>query len=129
MSTPEGLKFTETHEWAKVEGDIVTIGITHYAAEQLGDLVFIELPEVGAEVSQGESCGTIESVKTAADLYSPVTGEVIEVNESVSDALEKVSKDPYGEGWLAKIKITDTSQLDKLMDSSRYEEYLKTVEH
>lgn len=103
---PSDLQFTNTHEWIKVENDIALVGITHFAQEQLGDITFVELPEVGAMVEEGEEMGSIESVKAASELYSPVTGEVIEVNTDLEDAPERVNDDPYGEGWLIRVRIT-----------------------
>ena len=115
------IKYSEDHEWVELaEDDLVTIGITDFAQEQLGDLVFIELPEVGDEVSQGDNICVIESVKAAGDVKSPVTGTILEVNDSLNDAPESVNDDPTGEGWFYKIKIADTSELDSLLSESAY---------
>lgn len=127
MSTKD-LKFTEKHEWAKVDGDVVTMGISDYAQGQFGDIVYIELPGVGDSVSQGESCGNIESVKAVEDFYAPVSGEVLEINESLESAPENVNKDPYNEGWFCKVKMSDAAELDSLMDNAAYDEYLKSIE-
>lgn len=121
MSIPAELKYTKDHEWAKIEGDVITVGITEYASGELGDVVFVELPEPGDSVAKDDSFGTIEAVKAVADLFCPVSGEVTEVNNALEDAPETVNKDPYGEGWMVKIKLSDTSELDDLMDASAYE--------
>lgn len=121
MSIPAELKYTKDHEWAKIEGDVITVGITEYASGELGDVVFVELPEPGDSVAKDDSFGTIEAVKAVADLFCPVSGEVTEVNNALEDAPETVNKDPYGEGWMVKIKLSDTSELDALMDASAYE--------
>lgn len=122
------LKYTDEHECVKVEGDVAWVGITKYAQEALGDLVYIELPEIGKQVKKGEDFAIVESVKTAAEVYSPVDGEVIEANDNMSDDLEMITL-PVGEGgWIAKIKISDTSQLGELMDEAGYKEFLKTIE-
>ena len=114
------LKFTEEHEWVRVEGDVATVGITEHATEQLGDLVFVELPEVGATLAKGDTAGTVESVKAASDVYAPVSGEVIEVNEAITENPEKVNEDPMGEGWFFKMKLSDPSELDSLMGEDAY---------
>lgn len=124
MNIPAELKYTNDHEWLKVEGDEVTVGITDYAQGELGDVVFVELPEEGTEVDKGESFGTIEAVKAVADLFTPISGEVIAINEDLEDAPETVNKDPYGDGWMVKIKLSDTSELDELMDASTYESHI-----
>lgn len=125
MGKPEDLRFTETHEWVRLEqeGDrqIAVVGITAFAVEQLTDLTFMELPEVGRSVQAGEAMGEVESVKAVSSLYSPVTGEVIAVNEDLPDQLEVLSTDPYGAGWIAKIKVTDPASLSKLMDYTAYQ--------
>ena len=114
------LKFTEEHEWVRVEGDVATVGITEHATEQLGDLVFVELPEVGATLAKGDTAGTVESVKAASDVYAPVSGEVIEVNEAITENPEKVNEDPMGEGWFFKMRLSDPSELDSLMGEDAY---------
>ncbi|MCP4040951.1 MAG: glycine cleavage system protein GcvH [Gammaproteobacteria bacterium] len=118
---PEELRYTQSHEWVRQEGEgIVTVGITDHAQEQLGDLVFVELPEVGRELSIEEEFGVVESVKTASDLYAPLSGEVVEVNEELADAPELVNNDAYGDGWLLKLKLADEGELDTLLDSATY---------
>jgi len=124
MNIPTELKYTSDHEWVSVEGDIVTLGITDYAQGELGDVVFVELPEPGTEIDKGESFGSIEAVKAVADLFSPVSGEVIESNEALEDAPETVNQDPYTGGWMVKIKLSDTSVLDDLMDSAAYASHI-----
>ncbi len=124
MNVPEGLKYTSDHEWAKVDGDVVVVGITDYAQGELGDVVFVEMPEVGSEVDKGETFGTIEAVKAVADLFSPVGGEVVEINEILEDTPETVNKDPYGEGWMVKIKMNNPAELDELMDAAAYTEHI-----
>ena len=124
MSNPSDLRYSKEHEWARIEGHTVTIGITTFAAEQLGDVVYVDLPEVGAKVDQFDKFGEIESVKTVSDLFSPVGGEVVEVNESLKDSPESVNTDTYGEGWLIKITIQDEGQLDALMDAAEYESHV-----
>jgi glycine cleavage system H protein len=120
METPEELHYTEEHEWVRLEGSVAVIGITDYAQGELGDIVFVELPAVGTEVEQGDVFGTIEAVKTVADLYAPVTGKVIEVNEKLGAEPEAINKMPYEDGWMLKIEPTDSGQLGKLMDAAAY---------
>lgn len=123
MNFPQDVKYAKTHEWLKKEGDFVLIGLTDYAQDQLGDIVFVNLPEVGDPVSRGDTFADIESVKAVSDVYSPVTGEVEEVNEELLDAPEKVNNDPYG-SWFVKVK--DVSDTEDLMDVKEYEEFCKT---
>lgn len=115
--------FTEDHEWIAVEGDVGTVGITKYAAEQLGDVVFVEVPDVGASFGKGDDMAVVESVKAASDVYAPIGGEVTASNEALADAPETVNEDPEGAGWFAKIKLTDTSELDGLMDEAKYKAF------
>lgn len=122
MQIPENLKYTQDHEWIAVDGELATIGITDYAQGELGDLVFIELPDVGAEVSQGHSFGTVEAVKAVSDLFAPVSGEVVEINARLSDDPETVNKDPYGEGWMIKVRISNVDELEKLLNAAAYKE-------
>lgn len=118
---PSDLKYVASHEWIRVEGDgIVTVGITDHAQELLGDVVFIELPEVGAELDNGDDAGVVESVKAASDIYAPLSGEIVAVNELLVDAPETVNSDFYGDGWFFKIKLSDTSELDDLLDADGY---------
>ncbi|AAO07160.1 glycine cleavage system protein GcvH [Vibrio vulnificus] len=120
------LKFTESHEWVRDNGDgTVTIGISEHAQEMLGDVVFVELPELEAEIEAGESFSLVESVKAASDIYAPVTGEVVEVNEELSDSPELINEEPYEGGWIVKVKLSDPSELDNLKDA---EEYLNSIE-
>jgi glycine cleavage system H protein len=121
---PDDLLYSESHQWARIEGDTATIGITDYAQDQMGDLVYVELPEVGDEVNAGAPLGQVESVKAVSDVVSPVSGEVIAINEALVDAPETVNKDPYGEGWLAKIRMSDQSETDALLSSAAYQEVL-----
>ena len=118
---PDGLKYTREHEWARVEGDQCVIGITDYAQQELGDVVFVELPAIGAKIAQNETFGAVESVKAVSDLFAPVSGEVIEPNEALDDAPELVNAEPYGEGWMIRLRLDDPSQVDSLLDPSDYE--------
>ncbi|MFP4547571.1 MAG: glycine cleavage system protein GcvH [Fidelibacterota bacterium] len=122
MNVPEDLKYTKNHEWVKVDGDIATLGITDHAQSELGDIVFVELPEEGDEFDAGDAIGTIEAVKTVADMNTPVSGEVTEVNEKLEDSSELMNKDPYGDGWIAKLKMSDDSELDDLLSAEEYKE-------
>jgi len=117
MST---VKFTEEHEWVLIEGDIATIGISNYAQEQLGDVVFVELPEVGKELAKGDEAAVVESVKAASEVYAPITGEVVEVNSVLDETPAKVNEDAEDAGWFIKIKLSDASELDELMDEAAY---------
>lgn len=124
MSVPVELKYTQEHEWTRIEGDIATIGITEYAQGELGDIVYIELPTVGDSFNRGESFGNIEAVKAVSDLYAPVSGEIVETNEILADKPETINSDPYGAGWMMKVKMSDQTELDDLMDSSAYEDLI-----
>ena len=121
------LRYTDTHEWARAEptGGMVTVGITDYAIEQLGDIVYLELPKIADKVNKGVPFGTIESVKAASDLYSPLSGEIVEVNEALPDKLDLFKADPYGQSWMVKIKPDNSTQFESLMDAAAYEEYVK----
>jgi glycine cleavage system H protein len=123
MSTPEDSRYAKSHEYVHVEGDIGTIGITEYAQKELGDVVFVELPQVGSQLEQGDELGSIESVKAVSELFSPVSGEVVEVNEKLADKPELVNTDPYGDGWMVKIKLSAADEADELMSAEEYEEY------
>ena len=125
MDNPRDYKYTKEHEWAKVDGRVATVGITNYAATQLGDMVYVEMPEVGAAVKQGDSAGAVESVKAAADFYSPLSGKIAERNEKLMDEPGLMNSDPYGEGWFAKIEPSDPSELDNLMTAEEYDEFEK----
>jgi glycine cleavage system H protein len=120
MSYPDDLAYSREHEWVRVNGSEATVGITSFAAEELGDIVFVELPEIGTALSQFGTFGVVESVKAVSDLYAPVSGEVIQVNEALRDAPELVNSDPFGEGWLMKVTLADSSELDALMDAGAY---------
>ena len=120
---PTELKYAETHEWARLEeNDVVTVGITDHAQDQLGDVVYVELPEMGAELLAAGEAGIVESVKAASDIYAPVSGTVLEVNSTLEAAPEKVNQDPYGDGWFYRIEASDTGELQDLMDADRYAE-------
>lgn len=121
MSYPSNLKYTKEHEWIKVEGDTALVGVTFYAQKELGDIVFVEIETEGETVEKDEPFGTIEAVKTVSDLFMPVTGEIMEVNGLINDQPELVNKDPYGDGWMIKIKISNPSELDELLDSTAYQ--------
>ena len=122
---PKDLKYSETHEWVKVDKDFATVGITDFATKQLTDLVYVELPSMGAKVAKGSSFGVVESVKAVSDLHSPVSGKVVKVNEKLSREPEIITQDPYGKGWMIKIKIGDETELDTLMDSEEYEKLVR----
>ena len=122
MNIPDNLKYTNDHEWVKVDGDEAVIGITEFAQKELGDIVFIEVETEGETLAKGDAFGTIEAVKTVSDMFMPVNGEVLEFNEELESNPEIVNKDPYGEGWIIKIKIADTAELDELLDADAYKE-------
>ena len=124
MNTPEHLFYTKEHEWANFKDNEVIIGITDYAQSQLGDIIFIEFPEIGDQVNAGDSFGEVEAVKTVSELYAPVTGTVLEVNENLEDSADLINSDPYGDGWLIKIKPTNLNEKDNLMKSAAYEELI-----
>ncbi len=119
------LWYTENHEWIRDDGDVYTVGITDYAAEQLGDITFVELPEIGDEFSQNEEAATVESVKAASDVYAPVSGRIADVNDNLADHPELVNQSPYDEGWFFKLDSVNISELDDLMDGDAYEKYIK----
>ena len=120
-NTPTDLKYATSHEWVHLDGDIITVGITDHAQEALGDLVFVELPEVGDSVNAGDEAGVVESVKAASDIYAPVSGEVVEINPALEDTPELINSDPYGEGWMYKIKVSDLAELDDMMSADEYD--------
>jgi len=122
---PKNLKYTETHEWVGVDKDMATVGITDFATKQLTDLVYVELPPIGAKVAKGSSFGVVESVKAVSDLHSPVSGTVVKVNEKLSKEPEIITQDPYGKGWMIKVKVENQTELDTLMHSEEYEELVK----
>lgn len=125
MNFPEDLKFSKEHEWVRVSGNIATIGVSDYAQDQLGEVVFVELPDEGEEFEKDDAFGVIESVKSVNDIYAPLSGRIIEVNDPVVDSPEIVNEDPYGEGWLVKIEISDPKELSELMSAKDYEAYIK----
>lgn len=127
--TPSELKYAPSHEWVRVEGDIATVGITDHAQEALGDLVFIELPEVGDVVAAHDEAGVVESVKAASDIYAPVSGEIIAINEALADSSETVNNDPYHDGWMYKIRMSDPVELDDLMDADAYDAQVAAEGH
>jgi glycine cleavage system H protein len=121
---PEELRYTKEHEWVRLEGDTATIGITDHAQSELGDIVYAELPKVGASFQQGQTVGSVESVKAVSDIYSPVSGEVIEVNEALAQAPERINQDPHGEAWLAKIRVSAPEEVSKLLSAEDYTNYI-----
>jgi len=125
LNFPSDVKYTDDHEWAKVEGDLVCVGISDYAQDQLGEIVFVELPETGDTFGKGDEFGSVESVKAVSEIYLPISGEIVEVNEALEDAPELVNTDCYDKGWLVKIKPDDLSELDSLKDQAAYLEMLK----
>ncbi|MDI3340361.1 MAG: glycine cleavage system protein GcvH [Sphaerobacter sp.] len=120
----QGLRYTKTHEWVKVEGDVATVGVSDFAQSELGDITYLELPEPGTRVTAGEPMGVIESVKAASDIYAPVSGEVIEANSEVVDSPETVNASPYERAWLVKVRMSDPSEVDALMDAEAYEAFV-----
>ena len=123
---PSELKYADSHEWAEgLDDGLVRVGISDHAQEQLGDLVFVELPEEGATVTRGEACAVVESVKAASDIYAPISGEVVAINDQLEDSPETVNNDPYGDGWLFSVKPDDTGELDELMDAEAYGDHLE----
>jgi len=125
MEIPENLYYTKEHEWASIEGDIATVGITDYAQGELGDIVFVELPEVDSEISEMQTFGVIEAVKTVSDLYAPVSGKVAEINNALVDKPELINSDPYGEGWIIKIKMNDSKEINNLLNASGYRKLIE----
>ncbi len=124
MELPDDLKYTREHEWVLVEGNVATVGISAFAEDQLGDVVFIELPGVGDTVAKDDAMGVVESVKAVSDVYAPVSGEVIEVNDDLPENTEMINEDPYGDGWMVKIELSDPSELDDLMSSEEYKQFI-----
>ena len=122
---PEDLRYHQEHDWARIDGDAATFGVTWYAQDALGEVVFYEPPEVGKEVKKDEAYAEVESVKAVSDVYSPLSGEVTEVNSAISDSPEKINQDPYGDGWLVKVKLSDPSEADQLMDAAAYKKLLE----
>ena len=128
-SVPTNLKYTKDHEWVKVEGSLATIGVTAFATEQLGDIVYVEMPKAGEQVKAGATMGVVESTKAVSDVFYPVSGTIKETNEPLTDAPETINQDPYDKGWLVKIELSDTAELEGLMDAANYEEHMKASAH
>jgi glycine cleavage system H protein len=124
MEIPAGLKYSKEHEWVATEETVATIGITDYAQDQLGEIVYVELPAVGDKISKDDAFGVVESVKAVSDIYAPVSGTVVEVNQELPESPEMINEDPYGDGWLVKVKVSDDSELDDLLDNEEYEELI-----
>ncbi|HAR5630449.1 TPA: glycine cleavage system protein GcvH [Staphylococcus aureus] len=124
MAVPNELKYSKEHEWVKVEGNVATIGITEYAQSELGDIVFVELPETDDEINEGDTFGSVESVKTVSELYAPISGKVVEVNEELEDSPEFVNESPYEKAWMVKVEVSDESQLEALLSAEKYAEMI-----
>ncbi|MBI4373348.1 MAG: glycine cleavage system protein GcvH [Deltaproteobacteria bacterium] len=125
MNFPEDLKYTKEHEWIRLRGNMAIIGITDYAQEQLGEVVFIELPDEGEEITKDDSFGVVESVKSVSDIYAPVSGRIVEVNDPLLDNPETLNEEPYGEGWLIKVEVANPAEVEELLTSDRYQSYIK----
>ena len=125
MNLPENLKYTDDHEWVSVKDDVAIIGITDFAQSELGDIIFVEFPDTGMSINQKDSVGTLEAVKTVADIYSPVTGEVIEVNDNLESSPELINEDPYEKGWIVKVELSNPSEVEGLLNSKDYEGLIK----
>jgi len=125
MNYPDDLKYTKEHEWCRVKGNRVVVGITDHAQDALGDIVYVELPEVGDPVKKGEAFGVVESTKAVSELFSPVTGKVVEVNDPLSDAPETINEDPYEEGWMIQVEVADFKELDTLLDTAAYQKFIQ----
>lgn len=127
MASPPDCRYTREHEWVRVDGDTAVVGITDYAQQELGDVVFVDLPEPGARVTQGETFGAVESVKAASDLYSPVGGEVLAANGALADTPDLVNSQPFADGWMLKVRLADPADLDRLMDAAAYDSFIQTL--
>ncbi|MEM3833644.1 MAG: glycine cleavage system protein GcvH [Thermoprotei archaeon] len=127
IETPENYRYSKTHEWVKIEKDIATIGITFYAQKKLRDIIYVELPEKGKTIKSGETIGTIESVKATEEIYTPISGTIIDINTELTTSPELINKDPYGKGWIAKIKISDPNETLKLMTANEYKSYITSI--
>ena len=125
MSTPEDNRYAKSHEYVHLEGNVATIGITDYAQKELGDVVFVELPQVGSDLEAADELGSIESVKAVSELFSPVSGEVVEINEALAENPALVNTDPYGDGWMIRIRVSDPTEIDELMTAEEYDEYIE----
>ena len=128
-SVPGDLKYSKSHEWVRVEGDVATVGITDHAQAELGDIVYLELPEVGRMLQQEGQFGEVESVKAVSELYSPVSGEVVEANTAITDSTEVINEDPYGKGWMIKVRLSNPAELSSLLDPADYERHAEASEH
>ena len=126
---PDDRRYTKEHEWLQVQGEIGTVGVSHYAQGELGDIVYVELPQIGAALVAGETFGTVESVKAVSEIYAPTSGEVAEINTALESSPESINKDPYGEGWLIKIKLADSGESEGLMSAADYRRYLEDEAH
>ena len=124
MNIPQSLKYTKEHEWVREDGDTVTVGITDHAQGELGDIIFVEFPEIGQKIQRDEPFGTVEAVKTVADLFAPISGTVTEINETLDDSPESVNQDPYGDGWMVKVSVSEAGELDNLMSAVQYQEMI-----
>ena len=129
MAYPSDYRYTKEHEWVRVQGDIATVGITDYAQHELGDVVYVEMPKPGTKLNAGQSLGTVESVKAVSDIYAPVSGEVTEVNAALTGAPETINKNPHGAAWLVKLKLSNPSEVAKLLDSATYEAFIADKQH
>ncbi len=129
MAAPKDLRFTKTHEWVRLDGDVATLGLTDFAQNELGDITYLELPDVGTSVTHDEPFGVVESVKAASDIYAPVDGEVIERNDAAIDAPEVVNSSPYGDAWLIKVRVEDPAQVESLMDPATYDDFAEAASH
>ncbi len=125
-SYPEDLSYHEEHDWARIEGDQAVFGVTWYAQDALGEVVFFDPPEVGSEVAKDQSYAEVESVKAVSDVFAPLSGEIVEVNETLNDSPERINEDPYGDGWLVKVRLSDSSEVDSLMDVNAYQDLLRS---
>lgn len=125
MATPEDNRYAKSHEYVHLEGDVATVGITDYAQKELGDVVFVELPQIGSQLEAADELGSIESVKAVSELFSPISGEVIEINEALADNPALVNTDPWGDGWMVRIRVSDATEVDELMTAEEYDEYLE----
>ncbi|MDO8848440.1 MAG: glycine cleavage system protein GcvH [Coriobacteriia bacterium] len=121
---PKDLKYDREHEWVRIDGDVATIGISHFAQDQLGEVVYVDLPKAGDPINAGDTFGEVESVKSVSELYSPVSGEIVEVNDALDDAPETVNAEPYGDGWMIKVMLSDPAEVDGMMDADGYEAFL-----
>ena len=124
MAYPKELRYTDQHEWVRVERDVATVGITDYAQHELGDVVFVELPKEGTKITSGKSFGTVESVKAVSEIYAPVSGEVVEINEDLHNTPEKINSDPHGTAWLIKVRLANPAEVNSLMDAAAYEKFI-----